>query len=231
MFGGKQAALDRFGCALARRGDRVFCECCGNASLRFVAYGSPRRPTARCPHCGALERHRILWPHIHAALAPGRRVVHFAPEYVLARNIARVPGVSYTVSDLDPASVLLPPGMAVVAADITDQPWADGAFDIAIVSHVLEHVPDDLGAMRELRRVLADDGIVLSHHPSDPERERTFEDPSITTSAERARVFGQADHVRIYGRDLPERWTAAGFIVEDLGQGALAARPAPRAQR
>ena len=105
---------------------------------------------------------------------------------------------------------------------------ADGAFDTAIVSHVLEHVPDDLGAMRELRRVLANDGIVLSHHPSDPERERTFEDPSITSSAERARVFGQADHVRIYGRDLPERWTAAGFIVEDLGQGALAARPVPQ---
>lgn len=226
MFGGiVRDARTRFGEALARRGDRVFCECCGNHSLRFVPFGSPPRPTARCPHCGALERHRTLWPHIRASLRPGVRVLHFAPEPTLARNVMRQPEVDYTAADLDPSSASLASEAEIVPADITDQPWPDGSFDIAIVSHVLEHVPDDRAAMRELRRVLAEDGVVFSHHPSEPWRESTFEDPSVVTPAERKRVFGQADHVRIYGRDLPDRWSAAGFVVEDLGMGALAARP------
>lgn len=218
-------AAARFGDTLARRGDRVFCECCGNASLRFVPFGSPPRPTARCPHCGALERHRVLWPHIRASLRPGARVLHFAPEPILARNVIRLPEVDYTAADLHPSSASLASEAEIVAADITNQPWPDGSFDVAIVSHVLEHVPDDRAAMRELRRVVADDGVVFSHHPSEPWRERTFEDPSVVTPDERQRVFGQSDHVRIYGRDLAERWSAAGFVVQDLGLGALAARP------
>lgn len=219
-------ALDDFGCALARRGDRVFCTCCGNTSLRFVAFGSPRRPTARCPHCGALERHRTLWPHIRARLKPRTRVVHFAPEPVLADNITRVSEITYTAADLEPSSAGLASDVEVVAADITDQPWPDASFDIAIVSHVLEHVPDDLAAMRELRRVITPEGAVFSHHPFDPGRWHTFEAPGVVSPEERLRVFGQDDHVRIYGRDLPARWTRAGFDVEDLGGGALAARPA-----
>jgi SAM-dependent methyltransferase len=220
--------LDAFGCFLARRGDRVLCECCGNTSLRFVAFGSPRRPVARCPHCGALERHRTLWPHIRAGLRPGTRVVHFAPEPILARNITGVPGVTYTAADLEPSSPGLASDIEIVAADITDQPWPDASFDVAVVNHVLEHVPDDRAAMRELRRVITPDGMVFSHHPFDARRDHTFEDPSVVSPAERLRVFGQDDHVRIYGRDLPARWTAAGFDVEDLGGGALAARPTLR---
>ena len=135
------------------------------------------------------------------------------------------PDVEYTAADLEPSSAALAGEADIVAADITDQPWPDASFDIAIVSHVLEHVPEDLTAMPELRRVLAQDGIVFSHHPAEPWRECTFEDPSIVTPAERERVFGQADHVRIYGRDLPDRRTAAGFVVQDLGMGALATRP------
>ena len=205
---------------IVRRGNRVHCVCCGNTSMRFLPSGAPPRPNVRCPHCDALDRHRILWGRVREIIRPGDRVLHFAPEAALAHNIAHVPNIDYTAADVDPSGSHLETEFPIVRADITCQPWRDGWFDVIVVSHVLEHVPDDHAALRELRRVIKPDGRVISHHPFDPGREHTFEDPSITTPAERLRVYGQADHVRIYGRDLPDRWRSVGFAVGTLGDAA-----------
>lgn len=201
---------------VARSGTRMRCECCGNTSRWFRACGTPARANARCPHCGSLERHRVLWPHLRAILRPGLRVLHFAPEPVIARNISFFPELHYTAADIDPDRPTLARDVVIAKADIAAQPWSDGSFDIAIVSHVLEHVADDAAAIWELRRVLADGGVVVSQHPYDPRRAHTHEDPSITAPADRARHFGQFDHVRMYGRDLPDRWRQVGFQVTRL---------------
>ena len=42
-------------------------------------------------------------------------------------------------------------------------------------------------------------------------KEPTIEDPSVTSPAERMRLFGQEDHVRLYGPDYPDRLKAVGF--------------------
>ncbi|TVQ15362.1 MAG: hypothetical protein EA361_05905 [Bacteroidetes bacterium] len=44
--------------------------------------------------------------------------------------------------------------------------------------------------------------------------EKTFEDFSITSEAEREKIFGQKDHVRIYGADYTERIKQAGFHLK-----------------
>lgn len=136
-------------------------------------------------------------------------MLHFAPEPAISRNVRGL-DVRYTAADLNPERFAIP----VQTADITQLPWAEDSFDLIIVSHVLEHIPDDRRAMAELRRVLASDGVVISQHPFDSELEHTHEDPSITTPEDRAREFGQYDHVRMYGRDLPDRWRDAGFQVQ-----------------
>jgi SAM-dependent methyltransferase len=91
---------------------------------------------------------------------------------------------------------------------------ADGSFDLILCSHVLEHVPDDGAAMSELRRVLAPGGLALVLTPYRADRP-TYEDPSVTSPLDRMVAFGQQDHVRIYGTDLADRLTGAGFEVED----------------
>ena len=102
----------------------------------------------------------------------------------------------------------------MVRADLLALPWRDRSFGAVICSHVLEHVADAGRALAELHRVLAPGGWALLQSPVDSTRAVTFEDPSVTSPAERERVFGQRDHVRIFGRDYPGWLARAGFRVE-----------------
>jgi SAM-dependent methyltransferase len=45
-------------------------------------------------------------------------------------------------------------------ADVHELPFADGAFDVVHAHQVLQHVADPVRALREMRRVCSDDGIV-----------------------------------------------------------------------
>ena len=38
-----------------------FCPVCGRNVRRFLPFGAPPRPDAKCPACGSLERHRLVW--------------------------------------------------------------------------------------------------------------------------------------------------------------------------
>lgn len=122
----------------------------------------------------------------------------------------------YTAADLHPEAPNIADDIALVLADITALPFADRSFDYVFVSHVLEHVDDDEMAAREVLRVLRPGGVLVAQHPWDPERERTFYDPSVTTAEERRRVYGQKDHVRIYGHDRADVLRRAGFSVREL---------------
>ena len=81
---------------------------------------------------------------------------------------------------------------------------------------MLEHISDDTKAMQELYRVLKPNGIGIFQIPQDLQREYTFEDNSITNPKERAKIFGQYDHVRVYGRDYFNKLRTIGFKVEEV---------------
>jgi SAM-dependent methyltransferase len=194
--------------ALVYRGDAVECPCCRGRFRAFRSYHG--RKNARCPACSSLERHRTLWLYLQRrtdVLSRAARILHMAPEPAIERQLRRLPSASYTAADLHPARP------EIVRADITGLPFDDGSFDLVLCNHVLEHIPDDGAAMRELHRVLTDDGIAIMQHPIDENRATTYEDPSIVTPQARKRAFGQEDHARIYGRDFRERLSAAGFQV------------------
>jgi SAM-dependent methyltransferase len=164
-----------------------------------------------CPRCGALGRHRVDWLFIrdHVGLPRNEttiRLLHVAPEYALQRRLAEHPNVSYVSADLDSA-------MAMERMDVTDIRYDDNSFDAIVCNHVLEHVPDDRKALTELNRVLRSGGWAMLQTPVDQAREKTLEDPSVTDEAERMRLFGQHDHVRLYGRDYKGRLEEAGFSV------------------
>ena len=103
--------------------------------------------------------------------------------------------------------------LADVKADICDLPFEDEQFDVIFCNHVLEHIPDDTQAMRELYRVLSKGGWGIFQVPQELERAETFSDDTITDPKERARIFGQYDHVRIYGKDYFDKLRSIGFEV------------------
>ena len=101
--------------------------------------------------------------------------------------------------------------MAEVKADVCKLPFENNIYDLVFCNHVLEHVQEDQKAMSELYRVLKKGGTLIAQVPIKEDRLKTFENWSITSPDERAKVFGQYDHVRIYGQDYYSRLEKVGF--------------------
>lgn len=188
-----------------------YCPCC-NSHLRrfgaFGAFGERPRPDALCPVCGALERHRLATVFLRerADLLEGlRRVLHVAPEPPLERLLQHSAREAYVSVDLNPEGV-------AVQADLTRMPFPSRSFDCVFCSHVLEHVADDERAMAELHRVLRPGGWALIQVPV--RSDVTLEDPTITSPDLRRQLFGQPDHVRVYGQDVRDRLMRAQFAVQ-----------------
>ena len=196
----------RFPWHLLYRGDRLECPCCGG---RFRAF-RPRagRPDARCPGCNSFERHRVLWMWMRnqgGVFEERLAVLHIAPEEVFEARMRALPNLEYTGGDLFPKG-------EQVRVDLTDIPFEAQSFDLVICNHVLDEIPDDRLALREIHRVLRPSGRLITQTAVHLDRQSTFEDPSLSPE-ERRRVFQTQDDVRIYGRDFAERLAEPGFEV------------------
>lgn len=133
-------------------------------------------------------------------------VLDIAPSRYVTERITRMAPRRYVRMDLDPEA----DGRAVdVQASLTALPFAHDTFDLIVCFHVLEHIPDDARAMRELARVLRPGGLAIVQVPYARDQP-TEEDPSAPPE-ERIRRFGQEDHVRRYGHDFEGRLADAGL--------------------
>ena len=87
----------------------------------------------------------------------------------------------------------------------------DNSIGVVLLSHVLEHVENDLLAIREIYRVLAPAGKLFVQVPLG--RESITQDECIVTPEGRLARYGKTDHVRLYGEDILDRLSNAGFKV------------------
>ncbi len=188
-------------------GNRLACPLCGGRFSTFLPFGPRNRPDAQCPRCHSVERHRLLWLYLQSRtdfFERPMKVLHFGALYCMQRVIERLVNVDYVTADLVDEAAML-------RMDISDIRFDDATFDCVLSMHVLEHVPDDRKAMREILRVLKPGGWAVLQVPII--RDATFEDPAITTPADRLKHYGQSDHVRAYGPDFADRLAEAGFDV------------------
>ncbi|WP_103071692.1 class I SAM-dependent methyltransferase [Aquimarina sediminis] len=180
---------------------------------RFLPYGyGKQRDNVLSPSTLSLERHRLLWLYLKKETnfftAPAK-VLHFAPEQAFYKRFRKLKHLEYTTTDLNSP-------LADIKADICNLPFKNNQYDIIFCNHVLEHIPDDTKAMQELFRILKPGGMAILQIPQDLNRDITFEDDTITDPKQRAAIFGQYDHVRVYGRDYFEKLRIIGFKVEEI---------------
>jgi SAM-dependent methyltransferase len=193
-------------------GRKVQCPVCLARFRKFLPYGRKSRSNALCPNCLALERHRLIWLYLQRRtdfFSKPARMLHIAPELCFIHRFEKLTHLDYITADIESP-------LAKVKMDIHQIPFEDNSFDIIFCNHVLEHVQDDLLAMREMYRVMKPGGWAILQVPFFPPLpEITEEDTTITDPRERERRFGQDDHVRKYGLDYALRLSRAGFQVTE----------------
>ncbi|MEZ5923205.1 MAG: class I SAM-dependent methyltransferase [Hyphomicrobiaceae bacterium] len=176
--------------------------------------GGQRKANDECPICHANDRVRLVYLYVRTEtelLTSRSRLLHIAPELGLADIFASTPTLDYVPADLDRQRYRHLENLQ--SFDLQHSPYPDGSFDWIICNHVLEHIPDDRRAMREMCRMLKPGGAAILQVPLARKLAETREDPTVTDEAERIRLFGQRDHVRLYGIDYYERLRESGFDV------------------
>jgi SAM-dependent methyltransferase len=193
------------------KGNNYYCPICEKGYNRFLSGPENIRSNSKCPGCSSLERHRLLWLYLKSEqniLALKINLLNISPDYATQTKLKSLANINYTSIDLKSS-------LAMYNEDLTNLSFKDNSFDAILCYHVLEHIEDDLKAISELYRILKPGGWAILQSPVDIEKEKTYEDFTITTKAERKKVFGQEDHVRIYGRDYIFRLKKAGFTVTE----------------
>lgn len=191
-------------------GKNVQCPCCESTFKDFIDYTRNSIKIDKvCFSCLSFKRHRLLWLYLKNKLnifTENLRILHTAPEECFERIFKKSKNIQYTTVDITP-------GKAKVTMDITRLDFPDNHFDAILSVHVLEHILDDRKAMKEFYRVLRPGGFAILQVPIDYNRDKTYEDETITSFKDREKAFQQGDHVRIYGKDYVERLTESGFKV------------------
>ena len=222
---------------------KLYCPVCESSVVSFLPlpeffrenrekYGFPFRASDSetcneaaylCPSCGASDRDRLYalflrgyFAKLESATPIG--IVDFAPSEPLSVFIHRRikssgKDIQYRTADL------LAEGVDD-RVNITDlHTYKSEHFTFFICSHVLEHVPDDRQALRELHRILKPGGTGILMVPIILSLEEIDEDPNINDEGERWRRFGQFDHVRLYSKGgFLERVRQANFKIKQLSK-------------
>jgi SAM-dependent methyltransferase len=194
----------------------VECNLCGWQGRQFVS--DSWHDGINCPRCQSSIRHRLFVGALQglagssiADLVRGKKILHFAPERalgVILQQYAR----QYLTADCSR-------GDCDLSLDLCDMSSIKkGTFDTVIAFDVLEHVTDYRRALAEIKRVLTPGGYGILTVPQQDHLAETFEDLSITTAAERAKHFGQWDHLRVFGDDFPELVRQQGFKVDVIDE-------------
>ncbi len=184
----------------------------GKSYRKFLPYGysgRAKRKNVLCPGSLSLERHRLLWLYLKNKtnfFTHPYKMLHIAPEQCFYKLFKAMKNLEYTTGDYNSP-------IADVHFDLHKAPFDDNAFDVIFCNHVLEHVEDDKQCMRELYRIMKPGGWGIFQVPMDTNAEKTFEDKTITSEADREKHFWQKDHVRLYGLDYKNRLEEAGFKV------------------
>ena len=178
--------------------------------------GGGCRKRVLCPKC--LCNDRIRWvdyviSHYTDIYSGKNTILHIAPEPGVREKISQNSNAKYITGDIMQ-------GVADYVVNIEEMQFEDGYFDYIILNHVMEHVTNEVKAVSELKRCLKADGTIIFSVPINI-NENTYEDSSIITEEDRFKAFGQRDHVRLYGKDIIERFEKYNLCLDEYNVSKL----------
>lgn len=193
----------------------TFCNFVTNTKIYYPERYKDTIKKVQCPVCGSLPRHRILtlWLSEHTSLLEGN-TLYFAPEKGVSMWFKRK-GYKVTTADLC--------NEADLKVDIEDTGMDSGEWDLVICNHVLEHVNDYRKALIELRRILKPGGVLICSFPIMENLETLIEEDGHDDEqkSKRIELYGQADHLRVFGADSKDLLMRVGFEVIVIEGGTM----------
>ena len=186
-------------------GNKYQCNICDFKMSSFVVL---KNRDKLCPNCGSRSRTRRLWSLLEDKI-DGQKILHFSPSKSIKQKIESIKSIDYTSTDYAGEF------QASKKLNIEAIEESDNSYDLVICYHILEHIPNDLQAMKELYRILIPNGICFIQTPF--KSGDIYENESIKTEEERLQHFGQKDHLRIYSvKGLMDRLESVGFDLQLL---------------
>ena len=173
---------------------KVYCPIAKEEFKRFIKSGND----LLTPSNGARGRQRLVWHYLEHELNilnSRLRLLHIAPEYSYFQILNKQKNIDYVPGDKMVLGYSNQKGINHI--DLTELKFGNSSFDCIIANHVLEHIPDDKKAMKEIYRTLKTGGLGVITVPMDEKLEKTYEDTSVVSPKEREKHFGQWDHVRM----------------------------------
>ena len=152
-----------------KRKNLFYCNLCKSESPYYYHTANAKRIlyNSICPNCSSRKRHRGLYEIYKNILKKMDfpRVLHFAPEPVFYSLFT---AYDYITADIELEDVDL-------QLDIEKIDCQDNSFNLILCNHVLEHIENDLNALKELNRILIYKGILILTIPGDWRRIETVE--------------------------------------------------------
>ena len=147
--------------------------------------------------------------------------VLFSSFYIHQNSGAKVVGITLSESQLKYANNLakekkVDDKVSFAIMDYCNTSFESNSFDVVWACESVSSAVDKVEFIKEAYRVLKKGGTGIFQVPIDMKREKTFQDDSITNKLERNKIFGQYDHVRVYGKDYFKKLENIGFKVKQI---------------
>ena len=207
---------------ILNKNNKYYCPCCETKLKKFYDGGFKKSPkkynykryekieqNVICPICGSLPRHRIIvsWMNENKEKIKNKKILHFAQEKSIYLWLERN-NIEYITADIN--------GEADLLLDIENTKLEDKSIEMIICNHVLEHVNDYKKALKELKRIIKPNGLIIISFPVDTNYKTVYEEKNIKSPLEKVKKFGQNDHLRIFGKDSKKMLEKIGFTVEEI---------------
>ena len=216
--------------AFIYRGNNFECPFCknkfrklkdGGESLPFFKdhkiIGGGRRINMLCPYCLSTDRDRLIYFYLITRkefLKKQLTLLHVSPESSVKSFLAKFPNINYYSGDkFEERYQGFYYDKTTLNLDLTNLQFPNDNFDIIICNHVLEHIKEEKKALFEIKRVLKYNGWAILQVPIANKNKNTIEYQNLS-SKKRESIYGQDDHMRLYGLDYADRLRSNGFIVD-----------------